>query len=94
MVNSSTTSKRIIPVSIGRIFFQNLVGQRKLKKEGKMQTLKVSRMDDIQGVIEKAKRKFGKDKEFAFIKWPLDGTLRLIMTDGKEIKVEKTNEGT
>jgi len=52
------------------------------KKEGEMQTLKISRTDDIQGVIEKAKRKFGKDKEFAFAKW-LDGSLRLIVKGGK-----------
>jgi len=56
-----------------------------------MQTLKVSRTDDIRGAIEKAKGKFGEDKKFAFIKWPLDGTLRLIMTDGEEVKVEKKN---
>lgn len=57
------------------------------------QILKISRTDDIQGVIKKAKKKFGEDKKFAFIRWPLDGTLRLIMTDGKEIKVEKTQNG-
>jgi len=57
------------------------------------QILKVSRTDDIQGAIEKAKRKFGKDKKFAFIKWPLDGTLRLIMTDGKEVICEEPQKG-
>lgn len=54
-----------------------------------MQTLKISHLDDIQGVIEKAKKKFGRDKKFAFIKWPLGGSLRLIMTNGQEVKVEK-----
>ena len=43
-----------------------------------MQTLKISRTDDVQGVIEKAKRKFGEDKKFSFAEWP-DGSLRLIV---------------
>lgn len=62
---------------------------RSEKEEGKMQTLRVNRINDIQGVIEQAKRKFGKDKRFAFIRWPLDGSLRLIMTNKEEVKVEK-----
>ena len=40
--------------------------------------LKISRTDDIQGAIEKAKRKFGEDKGFAFARWP-DGSLRLVV---------------
>lgn len=54
-----------------------------------MKTLKVNFFDSVEEIIRKAKRRFGSDKKFAFIRWPLDGTLRLIMTDGKEIKVEK-----
>lgn len=55
-----------------------------------MQTLKISRTDDIQRVIEKAKRKFGKDKEFAFAIWP-DDSLRLVIKGGN---YEKTQKGT
>lgn len=62
-----------------------------------MQTLKISRTDDIQGVIEKAKRKFGEDKEFALVEWPDGwpfGSLRLVMIDKKEVKVEGKKKGT
>lgn len=47
-----------------------------------MQTLRTSQTDDIHGIIQKAKRKFGKDKKFAFAIWPLDGSLRLIIKGG------------
>jgi hypothetical protein len=43
-----------------------------------MQVLRVNRINDIQGVIEQAKRKFGKNKEFALARWP-DGSLRLVV---------------
>lgn len=55
-----------------------------------MQTLKISQTDDVYGIIQKAKKKFGKAKGFAFAIWPLDGSLRLIM---KGSNYEKENEG-
>jgi len=47
-----------------------------------MNKLKTNRIEDIQGVIKKARRKYGKDKKFAFAIWPLDGSLRLIIKGG------------
>jgi len=56
-----------------------------------MNKLKINRTEDLQGVIKKAGRKFGKAKGFAFTIWPLDGSLRLIMKGGN---YEKTQKGT
>ena len=61
------------------------------------ETLKINFFDNVDEIIRKAKRKFGEDKEFAFVEWPDSwpfGSLRLVMIDKKEDKVEEKNKGT
>lgn len=52
-----------------------------------MQLISVNQAEDIRGFIERARKVFGPDKEFAFATWP-DGSLKLIVKR-KEIKIEK-----
>lgn len=45
-------------------------------------SLKVNFFDNVDEIIRQAKRKFGKDKKFAFARWP-DGSLRLIWENAR-----------
>ncbi|MBA7639636.1 hypothetical protein ES703_47296 [subsurface metagenome] len=53
-----------------------------------MNKLEINHIEDIQGVIKKARGKFGKAEGFAFALWP-DGSLKLIVKGGNYEKTQK-----